>query len=131
MLNSSSVFDYSEEIWKREPVVGGPPSGFKYGACAQSGDLMYFYGGLNSECEETGELWELNTKNNSWTRLSVNTSAGPMKKMDCGMVVCGKKIFLFGGCTALSYGMNNMVGNTNELHIFDLERGKCVHFFSV
>ena len=127
MLYSSSVFYYSEELWKRELVVGGPPSGFKYGACTQSGDFIYCYGGLNSNSEETGELWKLNTKNISWTRLSVNTSAGPMKKMDCGMVVYGNKLFLFGGFSALSNGLNNMVGNTNELHVFDLVRGKCVN----
>ena len=133
-VSASSVyrFDPLLESWSENKPSGPPPPGLYDGSCASTSDHLYLYGG-NDGSHYQGSLHQLDTKSWSWKQLS---SAGPMRKSNCGMVTNGNMVTLFGG-----YGgtpgptqpgaefikdSRFTSGWTNELHTFDLKEGEGV-----
>ena len=115
-LKSLYILDTLKENWNSKSITGANPRGYVYCCSAQSGNVLYVYGGLDENDEDTGSLFSLNLDILSWRELSPHVHNGPSKKLSGGMVVQGDKIILFGGSTEEK-------GRTNELHIFDLSTG--------
>ena len=115
-LKNLYILDSLKENWKSKSTSGEHPRGYKYCCSAQSGNVLYVYGGWDANDEETGSLFSLNLDILSWRELSPHVQDGPSKKQNGGMVVQGDKIILFGGLT-------DNGRRTNELHIFDLSTG--------
>ena len=129
------TFDCYLETWTRKITKGDPPPWLYGGVCASSGHNIYMYGGddRKSLC---GSLHEFNTKTLSWRKLAPHSADGPMKKDDCGMIVWGEKLILFGGCGIPSSptqpgadfiklkDTKYSEGRTNEMHVFNLREGK-------
>ena len=115
-LKNIYILDTLKENWKSKSTTGEHPRGYKYCCSAQSGNVLYVYGGWDENDEETGSLFSLNLDILSWRELSPHVHDGPRKKQSGGMIVQGKKIILFGGYT-------KDIKETNELHIFDLSTG--------
>ena len=116
-LNRVYIFDNVREKWHAKKTAGQCPPGHKCCASAQSGSMLYVYGGQDENKERRGSLHSLNLENFSWTELSPEVPNGPQKKCSSRMAVHGNKIFLLGGIVS-----NTM--RTNELHQFDLETSK-------
>ena len=114
-LKNLYILDILKENWKSKSTTGEHPRGYRYCCSAQSGNVLYVYGGSDENGEGTGSLFSLNLDILSWRELSPQVHDGPSKKYGGGMVVQGDKIILFGGYTAR--------GRTNELHIFNLSTG--------
>ena len=116
------------EGWEHCECSGPPPPALYCGGCASTGGSLFQYGGYDGSAHQ-GCLYQLDPKSRKWQQLS---SGGPMRKVGCGMVVYGRKLVLYGG-----YGIpsgptqpgaqfiedSNGIGWTNELHMFDLEKG--------
>ena len=117
-LKNIYILDTLNEKWKSKSTTGEHPRGYRYCCSAQSGNILYVYGGLdeNDQYTRTGSLFSLNLDILSWRELSPHVHDGPSKRQVGGMIVQGKKIILFGGYTEDEEG-------TNELHIFDLSTG--------
>ena len=120
------------ESWEHHKCSGSVPPALYWGACTSTKGNLYLYGGWNGpHCH--GCLYQLDTESLKWQELS---SAGPMRKVGCGMVSYGTKLVVFGGYGILSGPIQpgtqflkdtkytSGSGYTNELHIFDLEAGK-------
>jgi N-acetylneuraminic acid mutarotase len=139
LASSVHSFDLLQESWTENICSGVPPPGLYNGGCAATGDHLYVYGGYDGSHHQCS-LHQLNTKSWSWKLVS---NSGPMRKLDCGMVMCGSKLVLFGG-----YGIpsgptqpgaqftkdsrfTDGRGWTNELHTFDLKEGKGVWYMTV
>ena len=115
-LTNLYILDTLKENWKSKSITGEHPRGYKYCCSAQSGNVLYIYGGQDANFERTSSLFSLNLDILSWRELSPHVHDGPSKKRSGGMVVKGDKIILFGGYTEdRRY--------TNELHIFNLSTG--------
>ena len=134
LTSSVHSFDPYLEFWDVKKSSGVPPPGLYGGACASAGHYVYLYGGTDGSRHQSS-LHQLDTKSWTWKQLS---SAGPIRKMRCGMVVCESKLVLLGG-----YGFpsgptqpgaefiknsrfTDCRGWTNEVHIFDLKEGEGV-----
>ena len=130
----SLLCDRYLEQWEEVRAEGPPPPGLYRGACASAGHHLYAYGGTDGN-QLKGSLHQLDTRTSTWTQL--DTSAGPMRKSNCGMVSHGEDLILFGG-----YGVpsaptqpgaefikdgNYASGWTNELHRFNLKEGEGVY----
>ena len=120
------IFNTHKETWdivKR--VAKGSPPGVNWGACASSDQYIYTYGG-----SEGVSLNQLDTKTCTWTQLTPHNNGGPMKKSACGMVFYQNKLVLFDGDAGDSPtgstqpGASYEYGDTNELHVFDLNNGE-------
>ena len=115
-LKNIYILDTLNEKWNFKSTTGEHPRGYKYCCSAQSGSVLYVYGGLDENVKHTGSLFSLNLDILSWRKLSPHVHDGPSKKISGGMIVQEKKIILFGG-----YTENGQP--TNELNIFDLSTG--------
>ena len=115
-LKNIYILDTLNEKWTSKSTTGEHPRGYQFCCSAQSGNVLYVYGGLDENDEYTGSLFSLNLDILSWRELSPHVQDGPRKKHSGGMIVRGEKIILFGGFT-------EDVEETNELHIFDLSTG--------
>ena len=114
-------FHRESESWEHCQSGGSLPPTLYYGACASIVEDLYFYGGTDSS-DSQGRLYKLNTKSRKWQELS---SAGPKKKTRCKMIAYGKKLVVFGGYGIPSGAQYIDRRWTNELHMFDLEKGVC------
>ena len=94
-----------------------------------SGRHLYLYGGCDSS-DFHDSLYQLDTESLEWSQLP----SGPMRKYRCGMVSYEDKLILFGGYGTLSgptqpgaeYIEDTTFpgcGWTNELHMFDVQKG--------
>ena len=133
---ASSVHSYDPflEFWDGNRCSGVPPPGLYFGACASAGHHVYLYGGSDGSCHQSS-LHQLDTRSWTWKQLS---SAGPMRKVGCGMVAHDSKLVLFGGYGypsgptqpgaefTRSSRFTDGVGWTNEVHTFDLKEGEGV-----
>ena len=115
-LKNIYILDTLKENWKSKSINGEHPRGYLYCCSAQSGNLLYVYGGGDENNKDRGSLLILNLDILSWRELSPHVHDGPKKKKSGGMAVLGDKIILFGGYT----GDGRL---TNELHIFNLSTG--------
>ena len=113
-LDEVHIFNNVRENWHSKKTVGQRPRGFKFCASAQSGSMLYVYGGADENDARCGSLHSLNLESFLWTELSAEVPNGPKKIDSTRMSVHGNKLFLFGGI--LTGGQR-----TDEFHQFDLE----------
>ena len=118
-------FDPLLESWAEESSRGILPHGRCHGAFASAGHHLYVYGGLRG-AKNIGSLHQLDTRSWTWKQLS---SAGPMNKVGCRMIVYDGKLVLFGGFgsgptqAGADYSQNKGDRWTNELHTYNLKEG--------
>ena len=135
LASSIHCFDPMLESWEHQECSGPTPPVLCRGACISIEGNLYLYGGRDGQ-DYKSCLYQLNIESRKWQELS--SSAGPMRKVGCGIVAYEKKLVVFGG-----YGYPSLIlatqqfvmnpihrkdgrGWTNELHIFDLEKGVCI-----
>ena len=124
------LFSPLQESWTEQRCDGPPPPGMYDGACAFAGHHYYVYGGYDGKDRQCS-LHQLDILSMTWKQLS---SRGPSRKDGCEMVTYMNKLILFGGfgvplsCTPPTQWNETC---TNELHTFDLERGKSVKLIEV
>ena len=134
LASSVHCFDPLLEFWDVKKSSGVTPPGLYDGACASAGHHVYLYGGSDGSHRHSF-LHQLDTRSWTWKQLS---SAGPMRKMGCGMVAHDSKLVLFGGYgfpsgpiqPGAEFIKNSRFtdgrGWTNEVHTFDLKEGEGV-----
>ena len=122
-------FNEYMETWKTRATTGKHPPCVYSGACTSSGHHLYRYGGHESS-DYHDSLYQLDTDSLEWSQLP----SGPMRKCRCGTVSYEGNLILFGGYGPLSgptlpgadYIENTTSpghGWTNELHMFDVQKG--------
>ena len=122
-------FNQCMETWQTRATTGKCPPTVYRGSCTSSGHHLYLYGGSDGHCYNDS-LHQLDTDSLEWSQLP----SGPMKKIRCGMVSYEDKLILFGGygtpsCPTqpgaefVENRTTNGRGWTNELHMFDLQKG--------
>ena len=117
-LDEVHIFDNVRENWHSKKTVGQRPRGFRFCASAQSGSMLYVYGGTDENDVKQGSLHSLNLERFLWTELSAaEVPNGPKIKCSTRMSVHGNKLFLFGGFVT----NGNTEETTDEFHQFDLE----------
>lgn len=121
LTSKVDLFDSYQGEWKSASICGSPPLGVDSGASASDDHFLYVYGGHDGAAHH-GSLHQLDMHTCTWTELSRHTADhGPTRKVGCRMVLYQHKLVLFGGYLNSS-GQNTW---TNELHTFDLKKGKC------
>ena len=132
LASSIHSFDPFLEFWDKNKLSGVPAPGLYHGACASAGHHVYLYGGYDGSCHQSS-LHQLDTRSSTWKQLS---SAGPMRKVGCGLVACDSMLVLFGGYGfpsgptqpgaefIKSSRFTDGRGWTNEVNTFDLKEGK-------
>ena len=115
-LKNRYILDTLNEKWTSKSINGEHPRGYKFCCSAQSGNVLYVYGGQDENDKDEGSLFSLNLDILSWRELSPHVHDGPSKKHRGGIIVWVEKVILFGGYTEDG-------DRTNELHIFDLSTG--------
>ena len=131
---SADVFNFHSELWKTVTTQGAPPPSLMFAASAGSEHYLYTYGGM-VEVESLGCLHRLDTKTSTWSQLAAHSANSPMKKFSSGMIVYKNWVIVIGGrgiphgplqpgskWTAL--GDDSGEGVTNEMHKFDLNKGR-------
>ena len=137
---SLQVYSQVEEIWRQITCSGDCPIRLFHGASTQNGQDIYTYGGQD-ESSYFGSLHKLDTLTSQWSKLTGHSLDGPIRKSACGIVSYHNQLILFGGFGALThptqtgsvcvyYGKSGN-GWTNELHSFDLTKGKEVVLLTV
>ena len=139
LANSIEQFDPYLEMWTHITTEGTPHPGRNGAANALFGEQMYMYGGAQDIGKDTyaGVLSSLDLNTFTWSLLCpAGTIGAPMRKTGCGMVHLNHdKLAVIGG-----YGtptgptqpgssfirhtrFNDGRGWTNEIHLFDINRG--------
>lgn len=111
LTSTLHVFDPFMEAWETKRTTGDHPPGIYRGVSASIEHHIYQYGGTDGSSHH-GSLHHLDTTTLHWTELP----SGPAKKSDCGMIICGNRLVLFGGW--------NGIVRTNMLHAFDRKTGE-------
>ena len=137
LASSVHSFDPFLEFWAENKCSGVSPPGLYLGARASAGHHLYVYGGSDRSHYQSS-LHQLDVRSWTWKQLS---SAGPMRKVGCGMVLCDSKLVLFGGSGIPSGPTQQGAefirsskfadgrGWTNELHSFDLKEGTFSYYY--
>ena len=123
-LDEVYIFDNVRENWHPKKTVGQRPRGFKFCASAQSGSMLYVYGGTDENDVKQGSLHSFNLESFLWTKLSAEVPNGPKKKDSTRMSVHGNKLFLFGGFVSNGDTTDE---TTDEFHQFDLETSMIIN----
>ena len=111
------VFDITTELWEQKPTHGTPPPGLSGTAYAVMGSCLFVFGGSDGvSCHNN--LFKLDLCTFQWEQLRVsNPSSGPQRKNVSGMVSYGdNQLLVFAGYTGSTI--------TDELHVFDLNKGE-------
>ena len=128
-----AVYTYSvnTETWMKEFTKGPhPPAGLRDGGCTLAGQCIYLYGGFYAS-SYSGTLYELNTDNFTWSKLS--NDGGPPRKTGCRMITYKDQVLVVGGHYKSNEFFSKQPGSryergcTNELHSYSLSAGKCNH----
>ena len=119
------------ETWMKEFTKGPhPPDGLNGGGCTLAGQRIYLYGGYYAS-SYSGSLYELNTDNFTWSKLS--NDGGPTRKAGCRMITYKDQVLVVGGryspdeVFSKQPGSRYEGGYTNELHSYSLSAGKFKH----
>ena len=135
---SADVFSFDSELWETIATQGAPPPGQVFAASAGSEYYLYTYGGLAEEI--TGCLHRLDTKTSTWSQLAPHSADSPMKKYWSGMIVYKNWVIVIGGI-GIPHGPlqpgskwstlddDSEEGFTNEIHKFDLSKGRITALF--
>ena len=118
VVQKLEVFDISTEQWEQKLTCGTPPPGLWTTAYAVVGSCLFVFGGYDGVSWHN-TLYNLNLRSFQWEQVRVsNPSRGPQRKSGCGMVSYGdNQLVVFAGYTNSGY--------TDELHVFDLNKGEC------
>ena len=139
---SVGVFDFYSELWKIISTHGTPPLGFLSASSAGSEDYLYTYGGMAGDKSFNGCLHRLDTKTSTWSQLAAHSADSPMKKFLSGMIAYKKWVIVIGG-TGIPHGplqpgskwiqCDDGCGDgvTNEMHKFDLSKGRNKKWFEL
>ena len=105
--------------WEVMRVKGGTPPALRLAhAQTKIDDTIYIFGGRQSVSMEEAPLNDLhafNVKTSCWDDLSTDTTEQPCPRSFHKIVSVRRKIYLFGGCSAL--------GRLNDLWCLDTETG--------
>ena len=134
--NTIEVFNQMGETWRKVPTCGECPPWLYDGASTTSGHNIYTYGGYDGTSPH-GSLHVLDTISCKWSQLVGHSPGGPMRKRSCGVVTYSDQqgnpqLLLFGGFGPPSNPLQpgsewvkcSSSGWTNELHTFDITKGK-------
>ena len=139
---SLQVYHLSLESWRQLDTHGPSSPGLYAGSSSHSESYLYVYGGYKSDVVSySGCLHRLDTKTSSWTQLAAHSANAPMKKVGCGIIVYDNSVILVGGLGVrngpIQPGSQWMKlrdeedeedpstnGSTNEMHKYDLRKGK-------
>ena len=146
---SLQVYHPYLESWRQLGTQGPPPPGGILSASAHSENYLYVYGGYKGDLSPSGCLHRLDTKTSSWTLLATHSAANaPIKKVGSGMIMYKNSVILIGGVGIrngpiqpgsewekwqdnINDGDLKPMGNTNEMHKYDLREGEGVHYTSL
>ena len=111
------VFDISTEIWEQKPTHGIPPPGPCGTAYTVVGSSLFVFGGCDGVSRHN-TIFKLDLRSFQWEKVHVSkSSSGPQRKSTCGMVSYGdNQLVVFAGSTGSAF--------TDELHVFDLDKGE-------
>ena len=135
---SADVFNFHSELWKTITTQGAQPPGLHSAASAGSEHCLYTYGGRAEDNSLSGCLHRLDTKTSTWSQLAPHSADSPMKKFLSGMIVYKNWVIVIGG-NGIPQGplqpgskWNKFKGDsgrgvTNEMHKFDLSKGRYKH----
>ena len=114
------VFDISVELWEQKPThaYGTSPPGLYDTAYTVVGSCLFVFGGYDGVSRHN-TTFKLDLLSFKWEQVEVsNPSSGPQKKSGCGMVSYGhNQLVIFAGWTGSGIW-------TDELHVFDLDKGE-------
>ena len=125
-----TVYTYcvNTETWMKEFTKGPHPLARLWGGgCTLAGQSIYLYGG-SYPSSYSGTLYELNTDNFTWSRLS--NDDGPPRKTGCRMITYKDQVLVVGGRYKPDEVFSKQPGSryegeyTNELHSYSLSAGK-------
>ena len=130
-------FDPTKEVWRQLKTKGVPHPGLSAVACVSFGGCLYTFGGFDGERLHC-TLSQLELKTLTWSQLSA--AGGPMRKDACGMAYFNSnKLAVIGGYGHLAGPIqpgslfipnerfSDGTGWTNEIHIFNISAGVCIH----
>ena len=132
---AADLFDFYSELWTITTTQGTIPPGLFLAASTGSEHYLYTYGGMTEDDSPTGCLHRLDTKTSTWSQLAAHSADSPMKKTGSGMIVYKNCVIIVGGwgkqhCPLqtgfewIQSNSNRGEGLTNEMHKFDLSKGK-------
>ena len=142
LASTVEQFDIHSEVWCQRTTEGTPHPGLSMAACTSFENHLFMYGvsvksKSGSPTDSVLSSLDLNTL--TWSQLCPGgTLGGPMRKVGCGLVHYHRdKLALIGGHghptdptnqPGSSFIMNarysDRRGLTNEIHVFDLNRGR-------
>ena len=136
---SADVFNFHSELWETITTQGAPPPGVVLAVSAGSEHYLYSYGGIGGK-SLTGCLHRLDTKTSTWSQLAPHSADSPMKKGLCGMIVYKNWVIVIGGrgiqqgplqpgSEWIKRNDDSGEGLTNEMHKFDLSKGRSTALF--
>ena len=124
------IYSVNTESWLREFLNGFHlPAGLNNGGCSLTRQHVYFYGGYEGP-NLSGSLCQINIDNLTCSELSNCTVGGPLRKSGCRMITFMDQLLVLGGyCghrepNSKQLGSRYENGYTNELHCYDLTKGK-------
>ena len=137
---SADVFNFHSELWKTVTTQGAQPPRLAFAASAGSEHYLYTYGGETEDKSLTGCLHRLDTKTSTWSQLAAHSADSPMKKSLCGMIVYKNWVIVIGGMGNpqgplqpgsewANHNDDTEEGLTNEMHKFDLSKGRITALF--
>ena len=137
---SADVFNFDSELWKTIATQGAPPPGLLFAASAGSEHYLYTYGGEAEDKSITGCLHRLDTKTSTWSQLAAHSADSPMNKYSSGMIVYKNWVIVIGGIGIpqgplqpgsewIKHNDDVEEGLTNEMHKFDLSKGRITALF--
>ena len=131
----ADVFNFHSELWKTITTQGAQPPGLASAASAGSEHYLYSYGGRTEDKSLSGCLHRLDTKTSTWSQLAPHSADSPMKKYLSGMIVYKNWVIVIGGMGKpqgplqpgskwIKRNDDSGEGVTNEMHKFDLSKGR-------
>ena len=133
---SADVFYFHSELWKTVTTQGAPPPRLHSAASAGSQHYLYTYGGEAEDKSLTSCLHRLDTKTSTWSQLAPHSA-----DFSSWMIVYKNWVIVIGGVGIplgpLQPGSKwkkfdecEGEGLTNEMHKFDLSKGKIQHYMN-
>ncbi|KAA0060815.1 hypothetical protein IC582_025844 [Cucumis melo] len=117
--NKLHVFDLHDHIWTVVAVSGDIPPPRVGVTMASIGQIIYVFGGRDTEHKELNELYSFDTSINKWTLLSGGES-GPPHRSYHSTTADDHNVYIFGGC--------GNSGRLNDLWAYDTVDGKWIEY---